>query len=320
MLRSLKNWWLTRQQERRHRGPRRTFQPRLEAFEERWMPSAFVVTDAVDSAQVHVGTNNPADNNGLVSLRSAVAAAEVDSANGKSDAITFSNKLMKDQFTELTLGSIDLTAGSGTVTIQGSRGYALGNLLDSVFVSSSGSNTVIEDITVRGGNSDYGGACFNNGTIKFSLCSFDFDNASDSGGALDNQEGATMTVSDCVFSNNQAALYGGAICNVGNLTVNNGSQFINNTAQDDGGAIVNFDGLVKVVNTTFTTNTAARNGGAIASEVFPFLSSAPQLILNTCAFDGNVAADDGGAIYLYLNDSISNTKPTYSGNTAQSRR
>jgi hypothetical protein len=51
-------------------------------------PSTFVVTDSADASQANSG-GDPTDSNGLVSLRSAIAAANFDAGLGGSDTITF---------------------------------------------------------------------------------------------------------------------------------------------------------------------------------------------------------------------------------------
>ena len=128
--------------------------------------------------------------------------------------------------------------------------------------------------------------------------------------ALYNYIGAKMTVSDCTFSGNAAAYYGGAICNLGNLIVNS-STFTSNGAEADGGAIINV-GSLQCSNSTYNGNIAGMNGGAIGSE-----GDNATLTLNGCTFGFNVAADDGEAIYLYSNTSIANKGSKYTDNVAQ---
>ena len=309
MLRSLKNWWHNRQLEQRNRGPRRSFRLGLETFEERLVPTTIVVTDSVDSNQVHAGTNNPVDENGLISLRSAVAAADVDSAKGTAVTIEFSSHLI-DNFQFLVMGAIDLNSGKGVVTIDGGKGYTVSSGFEQntpVFVGATGS-TVIKNMTFNDCYGNMGGAIYNEATLTLTDCSFNNNVASSSGGAIFNL--GTMTVAGCTFYDNIATYYGGAIANLGSLTVNGNSTFnFNQTLTYDGGAIMNL-GSLSSTKTTYVDNSAAADGGAIASE-----GSSATLTLNSCAFDRNIAIY-GGAIYLYLNDSITNTKPTYLGNSA----
>ena len=322
MLRSLKNWWLARQREHRSCGSRRAFQPRLEAFEERWMPAAFVVTDPVDSAQVNVGTNNPTDANGLISLRSAVAAAEADSANGKSDTITFSSRTSGFEF--LVLGAIDLSTGSGTVTINGGKGFRISSGFEPnlpAFASDTGSHTVIKNVTFYDCYGENGGTISNEGNLTLSGCTFNENDAS-TGGALCTTVGSSTIVSHCIFNNNQSLDYGGAICNFGTMTVNGGSQFNNNKTQNgDGGAIMNIASLSST-NTTYDGNTAngsgggSGNGGAIASVYLGSWYPQATLSVSACKFEYN-SAIEGGAVFLYGNNAISNPKPsTYTNNSA----
>ena len=84
------------------------------------------------------------------------------------------------------------------------------------------------------------------------------------GGAISNV--GTLTVNNITFKDNSAMGYGGAIFNTGNLNVNS-CTFNNNTAlRGDGGAILSTGNIILKGN-TFLKNTAPNgNGGAIAYE------------------------------------------------------
>lgn len=120
---------------------------------------------------------------------------------------------------------------------------------------------------------------------------------SGAGGAVQNDEGGTVTVTTCRFSGNVAA-YGGAIANghdgAGILSVS-GSTFTSNRATVHGGAIDSADagnGVVTVTASTFTANQAA-DGGAIDSAANTGKAS---LSVSTSTFTSNHATADGGAI------------------------
>ena len=84
------------------------------------------------------------------------------------------------------------------------------------------------------------------------------------GGAISNV--GTLTVNKITFKDNSAMGYGGAILNIGNLNVNS-CTFNNNTAlRGDGGAILS-TGNTTLKGDTFLKNSAPNgNGGAIAYE------------------------------------------------------
>lgn len=316
-----------------------SFRPALEEFEERWLPSTFIVTDSADASQAQVGSSNPQDTNGLVSLRSAVAAADVDAAKGHSDTIKFSPTL-SGAILILTQGDIEIAAGKGTVTVNGGDNITLDETGSwSFFQCDDGSHSVIENMTLEDGYSEFGGAIFNNGSLCVENCNFQGNNAVVSGGAIYN--GGKLTVANSQFYEN-GANYGGAICNEATLGVNESdfysnyaaydgallstsvasvcnSHFYNNVAYYDGGAIFN-SGSMTVRKCEFDNNTSEYgNGGAIASEGDPYYRggkeyNSAKLNLSSCSFDGNSALL-GGAIYLDYSN-ISTGKSTFFGNSA----
>ena len=156
------------------------------------------------------------------------------------------------------------------------------------------------------------------------------------GGAIYNNNGTTLSITDSLFQNNSATTAGGAIYNKsGNLIVNNG-QFYNNSTTGDGGVFYNDDiltlapsvyigGSENQKNTadrggaifnnatlninatedkpvTISNNTANTAGGAIYNN--GTINAGSSNLLNYVNFSGNKAGDDqnnkegqGGAIY-----------------------
>ncbi|CAN7218444.1 Ig-like domain repeat protein [Acidovorax sp. LjRoot66] len=107
-----------------------------------------------------------------------------------------------------------------------------------------------------------------------------------SGGGLFIASEATVTLSNCAFTDNYAQSSGGAIENRGTLTVTN-CTFTGNEARGEGGVIRNI-GLLTVNGSTFSTNKAER-GGAI------WISHPSATInINTSSFNGNSGSSNGG--------------------------
>ena len=139
--------------------------------------------------------------------------------------------------------------------------------------SGEGPNTVLDGFTVAGGNNPdgFGGGMFNNG--------------------------ASPTVTNCVFLGNSAG-GGGGMYNTGSPTVTNCS-FLANVAAGGGGGMYN-TGSPTVTNCTFSGNTGY-GGGMYNSYGNPTVTN--------CTFLGNT----GGGIRSYQG-SVTVTDSTFTGN------
>lgn len=93
-----------------------------------------------------------------------------------------------------------------------------------------------------------------------------------------------FTVNNCVFADNFAAYYGGAV--YANLVVFSGCRFTGNRA-DYGGAVYSFSS--NFYHCDFKDNFAANDGGVVSCSFFAFTG---------CIFKGNQAGSRGGAIFL----------------------
>ena len=182
------------------------------------------------------------------------------------------------------------------------------NTASCVFIVPAGSTLnlskgTIADVTnISGNNTKYiAGAIVNEGTatldgITFSGCKGLL------GGAIKNNEKATLNLKACTFDGNEASTKkdfdsgsGGAIWNNGKLVLTTVS--IQNCKADLGAGIFNADkGSVSMSNdnneTIFSQNTANVNGGAIFSN--------GSMTLQHVNFKNNTAPN-GGAIYVAVN-------------------
>lgn len=131
------------------------------------------------------------------------------------------------------------------------------------------------------------------------------------GGAINNNDG-TITINNCIFTNNIAGYNGGAIASNGTATITN-SIFTNNTITRNGGAINNYAGTLTVKNCTFYNNYAGRDGAAIAISKSNTISQIENSI-----FINNEAGDWAGAIYNWMTTTtVKNC--TFINNTAELR-
>jgi predicted outer membrane repeat protein len=261
---------------------RRSFVPRLEAFEERTLLSTFAVVNLNDS--------------GTGSLRAAVAAAN---AQAGADTIIVANGLH---------GTITLTSGelliTDSVTINGSGANRLtisGNNAGSVFDISpgpdvtSGLDVTIKNLTISNGFDFFGGGIVSfDSTLSLTVssCALNSNQAQGEGGAIFNS--GTLTVDNCTFNSNQGGFDGGAIFDPGTLTVDN-SSFNNNQAEFGGGAILSEFGTLTIANSSLDSNQATESfsqGGAIES-AFGLATISNSVV------SGN-AAGSGGGIVNYL--------------------
>jgi hypothetical protein len=244
-----------RRPQRQHRG----VQLRLDLLEDRTLPSAYVVTTTADG--------------GPGSLREAIAQANADAAQGISDTISFN---LGSGTITLTQGQLELTAGAGTTTIDGSGQIAV-----------SGAQAVFTGLTIRDGYGNPGPAgIYNAGTLTVSNCTLT-GNHGYNGGAIGND--GTLTVSNCTFSNNPA--YNGAgIASGGTLTVMR-STFSGNTADYQGGGITIGPGTATVSNSTLYGNTASSIFGLGGG-----IGSTGTLTVSHSTISGNYAGQQGGGI------------------------
>jgi hypothetical protein len=243
-------------------------------------PPTIVVNTASDAAS-HSGT----------SLRDAVAQANSDAAKGVSDTIGFAASLAS-QMIALTQGQLEVTGGSGSVTIDGGGQITIGGDDDRIFLVDTGASLVLTGLTLSGGADPNGGAIYSHGALTVSKCTLTGNSADNAnyvgGGAIFNYHG-TLTVSDSTLSHNIAdtTYGGGAIYNDGGTaTVSNSTLAYNSTAASiAGGAIYNDLGTLTVSGSTLTDNSAGTTGGG------GIYSTGTLTLVNTIVAGNNAPTD-----------------------------
>jgi hypothetical protein len=227
----LSSWLRTRQ---RYRSPRTlpSFRPKLEALDDRLVPSNLAVTNNLDTGAAGDG-----------SLRGEIAAARSD------DTIVFDPSLGGQT---ITLSGYGLYIDKN-LTIEGLGANSLaisGGSQSEVFAVAHGVQVALSGITIENGKS-------------FAASGTGWDGSHFDGGGILNS--GSLALSGDTLSGN-AALYGhgGGIANYGVLTVT-GSILSGNSATYDGGGIANF-GALTVTGTIVSGNSGSHGGGGIANE------------------------------------------------------
>ena len=115
--------------------------------------------------------------------------------------------------------------------------------------------------------------------------------AVDDSGVIDNID-ASITATDCIFENNEAKRYGGAIYSEGVITLER-CRFDGNAADDLGGALI----IVENSRATITECEFLDNISYDASGGAIFVADFTSMVLERCIFTRNEAHNFGGAIY-----------------------
>jgi CSLREA domain-containing protein len=230
-------------------GRRPHFVPRLTILEDRTVLSPLLVTTTADEV-------NP--NDGVLSLREAIAQANADASNGQSDTIRFAGSLGRATITlDSTLGQLELSGvpppgTSASETIDGAgRITVSGGDASRVFQVDDGVNALFKGLKITHGLAVNGGGILNAGGTLILSHDVISDNKAlgaagqtASGGGIANVNGATATIEFSTLSNNQAK--------GGNATGTGGN--------GQGGALYNGPGSTMIVTADLITDNQVVGG------------------------------------------------------------
>lgn len=154
------------------------------------------------------------------------------------------------------------------------------------FTVEVGGVLIVNNLVLKGGDADDGGAVYNSGYFEMN------------GGALEG---------------NHAADGGGALYNNNSWTQLTGVAVRDNSSEGSGGAIVNWlKGTVVLQDSTFSTNRAHYGGGGAIADVHY-----ARTTVDSCAFVGNRSLYEGGAVFHYNGGSLEVVNSTFSGNRSE---
>ena len=177
-----------------------------------------------------------------------------------------------------------------------------------IYVSKANSILTLNNVTFlnNDANSFTGGAIFSKGNVKIYNSKFLDNFAYRCGGAISVQ--GHLEINNALFKSNRVnSAYGGAIYSLNPLNIIN-SSFIENFADESGGAIYAEDSIF-IKNCTFESNKVDDYCGGAIYAAKP--DSGAKIEIIDSIFNGNLADNQGGAIYTFNTLDIKNSTFLY---------
>ena len=282
---------------------------------------AFVGSSATIAGTINVPSDQPTI---AAAINAAVTGDVINIAAG-----TYNEHSLNPDGKAITIqGTVN---GDGTLatTIDGQIG-------GSVFVFNGGetSGTVIQNLIMTGGRSNFGGGidCRNNSNPTISGCTITGNTANNDGGGIFCSQ-SSPAISDCTISGNTASWGAGIYCDNNSSPTISGCTVEGNDSTNGGGGIYCVSSNPTISDCHITGNTADDAGGILCYLSNPTISSCTitdntvnypgggiycgdsNPTISDCTITGNSAGWDGGGIWVYGgNPTISGC--TITGNTA----
>ncbi len=161
-----------------------------------------------------------------------------------------------------------------------------------VFAGSSKTDILIDSLTIKGGNSNYGGGIYLHSVTDIDLywCAIVDNTASSLGGGIHCEGGSSLAVSRCWIYNNTAPSGGGIYCLASSLVVDDYSDIEYNNATTGGGICV-YSCTSATIDTSHIINNEASNGGGV------YITGTTTSTVTGCWIHDNTAYNGGGVYF-----------------------
>ena len=254
---------------------------------------ALYVYGGTSSSSVSVTLNNVVVTGGSVSPASSSPAKGAAIQVAANCNLTLNNCSVKGNTSTSALG-VGVYMTSGTLTLNDvvfSENTSTGSVSmgGAVYVESGSLNAT--NVVFRGNSAAEGGAIYvKNGTTFLTNCFFEENAATNgNGGALSSSSATTLK--NVSFLSNSSTQRGGALFITGDAeSTFTDVSFTNNSALN-GGAVFQDGQSLKTTGAKFANNASVEKGGAV------YIQTNALMLAEDALFYGNLASDDGGALF-----------------------
>lgn len=216
-----------------------------------WVQAQSGSTLRINKATGTVGTGNPCPAPRSSAVYSTIQAAIACAQNG--DTL----EIAAGTYNEVVLVNKNLTINGASAATSIINAGGAGNTL----TVANGIAVKLTNLTITGGNANFGGGVFTNaGNIEIRNSVIKDNIATTAGGGIFTRAG-TITLINSTLSNNQPAGEGGGIfTRAGTVTIQN-STISGHVVNGQGGGVRTTAGTINMTNTTVSGNTANVGGG-----------------------------------------------------------
>jgi hypothetical protein len=254
-----------------------------------------------DTKDINLGSTGPVHNLTKDTYYNTIQAALDDTDSGDTIEVsdgTYNELIAFPENKAITLQSMN---GPEYTIIDGS---GLGDSVVTIIDALEG--TIIEGITITGGNTDdYGGGInLSESYLTLTNCTITNNFAAQSGGGVSTiyiVEGTTfesyLTLTNCTITNNSATRHGGGIDTFHGIFTLTNCTITNNSCGICGGGLDVYCGTFELTNCTITNNSATQGGGMRLWESISTLTNC-TINNNSAVWGGGIHSDDKQATFL----------------------